>query len=182
MHVPIIIWRRESEEKLKKQAEDKANEKARQAGELVEAVEEEVADVVDSSLRLDQEEIAALDLDEETAENLGITLAKVAVVSLERIAAFHISGCVCGPATPPDLFFFFLRMCPIMYLPQPKPTPFKRGTRVAPWQSGGIFAAACLTLKHLLVQRNAFFATEKSSSRLRNSTGALILRSVPSLW
>ncbi|CAN0247785.1 unnamed protein product, partial [Hapterophycus canaliculatus] len=79
---PVRDWKaikRESEEKLKKQAEDKATEKARQAGELVEAVEDEVEEVVDDNVG--QGEIAALDLDEDTPENLGITLAKVAVVS-----------------------------------------------------------------------------------------------------
>ncbi|CAM9274715.1 unnamed protein product [Scytosiphon promiscuus] len=79
---PVRDWKaikRESEEKLKKQAEDKANEKAAQAGELVEAVEDEVQEVVDTSI--DHGEIAALDLEESTPENLGITLAKVAVIA-----------------------------------------------------------------------------------------------------
>lgn len=69
---------------MKKQAEDKANEKARQAGELVEAVQDEGEEAVDTAAdAVDQAEIPALDLDEVKAENVGITLAKVAVVSRE---------------------------------------------------------------------------------------------------
>lgn len=74
----LLCWCRDSEEKLAKQAE----EQARQAGELVEAVEDKVEEVVTESI--DQLETASTDLlglEDGTPESLGVMLAKVAAVS-----------------------------------------------------------------------------------------------------
>lgn len=85
--------RRESEEKLARQAEEKAKEKARQAGELVEEIEEVVEEVVEDRLgELDTASAEVLGLEEGTAEALGVMVAKVAVVSaaVHPVSSFDI--------------------------------------------------------------------------------------------
>lgn len=74
--------RRESEEKLARQAEEKALAKARQAGELVEAVEDKLDEVMtDREDKLETASAEVLDLEEGTPQSLGVMVAKVAVVS-----------------------------------------------------------------------------------------------------
>lgn len=78
----LVVLHRESEEKLAKQAEEKALEKARQAGELVEDVKHKLDEVVDDRVdRLETASAEVLDLEEGTPESLGVMVAKVAVVS-----------------------------------------------------------------------------------------------------
>lgn len=91
-----LLLRRESEEKLAKQAEEKALEKAREAGELVEAVEDKADEVVSDKVdRLETASAQVLDLEEGTPESLGVMVAKVAVVSavvvtLKRTPRFDV--------------------------------------------------------------------------------------------
>lgn len=64
------------------QAEEKALEKARQAGELVEDVEGKLDEVVNDRMdRLETASADVLELEEGTPESLGVMVAKVAVVS-----------------------------------------------------------------------------------------------------
>eukprot|EP00752_Nemacystus_decipiens_P001789 g1728.t2 len=82
---PIRDWKaikRESEEKLNKQAEEKALEKARQAGEVVEDVGDAVGEAVkDRTDRLETASAEVLELEEGTPQSLGVMVAKVAVIA-----------------------------------------------------------------------------------------------------
>lgn len=118
----LIVMHRESEEKLNRQAEEKALEKRRQAGELVEAVEDKLDEIVDDRMdRLETASADVLDLDEGTPQSLGIVVAKVAVVSAAAIKPerpvlmipFHESNfCAClehhAVGVPPGLYFITL--------------------------------------------------------------------------
>lgn len=67
---------------MAKQAEEKALEKARQAGEFVEDVQHKLDEVVNDRMdRLETASAEVLDLEEGTPESLGVMVAKVAVVS-----------------------------------------------------------------------------------------------------
>lgn len=76
--------RRESEEKLEKVADEKAQELARQAGELVEGVEDNAEEVGGGvSERIGQLETPAADvlnLEEDTSDSIGVMVAKAATV------------------------------------------------------------------------------------------------------
>lgn len=78
---------------MERKAEEKAQGKATQAGELVQGVDDEVEEVVtDRIAQLDTAAEGLLDIEEGTPESLGVMVAKVVAVSSAVVLSWGYSA------------------------------------------------------------------------------------------